>query len=307
MTDRQLKYLLVLAEEGNMTAAAKKLYISQPSLSNLLSGLEKQLGVVLFDRSASPIVPTYAGEKYLSAARKILGIQREFMHQVDEVKFQNAGKLILGCGTRTVSRLLPVILPAFMENYPQIKVEIVEGDRRTLTYQLETGEIDLMLTNHEINADRLNRVKLFEEKMVLYAPKGTAASSNILPNQPVDLSLFANRNFVFINTSAVRQMIDTVLADYRIDPEIIFECSSWEVCLAIVGRGLAFTILPEHRLPNENNWKYSMTDIPWDWIECFHLTHTLNRSAWLYYRKSNYHPHIIECFLNTCRGVFPES
>ena len=77
MTDRQLRYLVTLASEGNMTAAAQRLFISQPSLSYLLAHVEKELGIALFNRNTNPISMTYAGERYIAAAQKILGVQRE--------------------------------------------------------------------------------------------------------------------------------------------------------------------------------------------------------------------------------------
>lgn len=77
MTDRQLKYLITLAEEGNMTTAAQKLFISQPSLSYLLGHVEQELGAELFHRNTTPLTLTEAGESYVETARKILGIKRE--------------------------------------------------------------------------------------------------------------------------------------------------------------------------------------------------------------------------------------
>lgn len=76
MTDRQLKYIVAIAEAGSISLAAKRLYISQPSLSSLLSHVEDEIGVLLFDRDTSPLKPTYAGEQYIAAAKQILGIQR---------------------------------------------------------------------------------------------------------------------------------------------------------------------------------------------------------------------------------------
>ena len=72
MNLKQARYICAIAREGSITAAAKKLYVSQPSLSQMLKQVEGELGVALFDRSVSPFQLTYAGEKYLQAANNIL-------------------------------------------------------------------------------------------------------------------------------------------------------------------------------------------------------------------------------------------
>lgn len=72
MDFRQLQYIIKVAECGNITKAASELYIAQPSLSNYISKVEQELGVLLFDRSTVPIRPTLAGEAYIKDAKKIL-------------------------------------------------------------------------------------------------------------------------------------------------------------------------------------------------------------------------------------------
>ena len=70
---RQFTYVNQVAECGSFTKAAAKLFISQPALSNYISKVEEDLGVKLFDRSATPLKLTYAGEQYLKRAKAIIG------------------------------------------------------------------------------------------------------------------------------------------------------------------------------------------------------------------------------------------
>ena len=72
MNLKQARYIKTIAQCGSITAAAKKLYVSQPSLSQMLRQIEEEIGLPLFDRSVSPFHITYAGEKYLEAAEIIL-------------------------------------------------------------------------------------------------------------------------------------------------------------------------------------------------------------------------------------------
>ena len=75
MNLKKLKYIVTIAELRSISKAANELFISQPSLSSILSNLEKELGVTLFNRSTSPLSLTYAGEKYVETANKILSLE----------------------------------------------------------------------------------------------------------------------------------------------------------------------------------------------------------------------------------------
>ena len=74
MNIKHAQYMLTVMQEGSITAAAKKLYISQPSLSQMIKLVETNLGTPIFNRSTDPITLTYAGEKYIEAAKQILTI-----------------------------------------------------------------------------------------------------------------------------------------------------------------------------------------------------------------------------------------
>lgn len=77
MTTQQIQCIITLAEEGSFSKAAKKLFVTQPSISQLIKNMETQLGAPLFDRSSSPIQLTPIGQAYYDAAKKILSTERE--------------------------------------------------------------------------------------------------------------------------------------------------------------------------------------------------------------------------------------
>ena len=95
MNLKQAQYVKTIAECGSITAAAKKLFVSQPSLSQMLRQIEQEIGLPIFDRSTSPLRLTYAGEKYLYAAERILAANSELESQLKEIKQEHAGRLRL--------------------------------------------------------------------------------------------------------------------------------------------------------------------------------------------------------------------
>ncbi len=108
MNDRQLRYILEIAREGGISQAAQKLYISQPSLSGLLAHVEKEIGAKLFDRSVTPIVPTYAGEKYIEAAEKILMTMEELQNLIGDIGQSRKGRMRVGCGPQHSPFIIPL-------------------------------------------------------------------------------------------------------------------------------------------------------------------------------------------------------
>ena len=96
MNLKQALYVKTIAETGSLTAAAKQLYISQPSLSQMLRTVEAESGIALFDRSMQPLRLTYAGEKYLEAAESMLLTEERLQKQFREIRNEQAGRLRIG-------------------------------------------------------------------------------------------------------------------------------------------------------------------------------------------------------------------
>ena len=104
-----LEYFLVAAEELNFTRAAKRLYISQQSLSNHISNLEKEFDVVLFNRT-SPLTLTYAGQALKTRARELLDLRDETYKEISDIKDFSTGQLSIGVSHTRGRFILPEIL-----------------------------------------------------------------------------------------------------------------------------------------------------------------------------------------------------
>lgn len=143
MNLKQAHYVRTIAQCGSITAAAKKLYISQPSLSQMLRQIEAEIGLPLFDRSVSPFRVTYAGEKYLAAAETILAANAQLDEQLREIKDEHSGRLRLGISVSRAMQVLPLVLPVFSQQYPRVCLEVTEAGSGKLDELLCKGEIDL--------------------------------------------------------------------------------------------------------------------------------------------------------------------
>jgi len=82
MNEKHIQYVLTIAQEGSFTAASRKLYVSQSSLSQTIKLIERDLGAPIFDRNTTPVSLTFAGQKYVEAAQKVVDIRRSLQEEI---------------------------------------------------------------------------------------------------------------------------------------------------------------------------------------------------------------------------------
>lgn len=85
MNEKHIQYVLTIAQEGSFTAASRKLYVSQSSLSQTIKLIERDLGAPIFDRNTTPVSLTFAGQKYVEAAQKVVDIRRSLQEEIMKI------------------------------------------------------------------------------------------------------------------------------------------------------------------------------------------------------------------------------
>ena len=301
MNDRQLKYILAIAAEGNITAAAQKLYITQPSLSYLLAHVEEELGLKLFDRTVSPMPLTYAGECYVEAAKKILNVQNELQNQIDDILDYRKSRLIIGCGSRISSLLLPAVLPEFIKNNPNVQIKLYEESIPVLEELLATGILELVFTTSNIDNTALGCIPLYAEEMLLLTPESffppETRKKDGLHFPVFDIACLEGCPFVlYKHKHQIRKIADQIFADFGIRPNIILETDNWETCYSMAEEGLAFTFLPF------SPFKKVLMKVD-EKIKHYSVDGNYSRQLSVYYRQNTYHHKIIETFIDTTKTI----
>ncbi len=161
-----LEYFLVAAEELNFTKAAKKLFISQQSLSNHISNMEKEFDVILFNRT-TPLTLTYAGQALKEKAKQMLELRDETYRQLADIKDFSVGQLTLGLSHTRGRVILPEILPVFKDRFPNIDLKLVEGNSSELADDLLHGNIDLIIDMLPFKVENVETVPICEEEILL--------------------------------------------------------------------------------------------------------------------------------------------
>lgn len=150
---KEQRYVCTLAECGNLTRAADRLYISQPALSIYISNLEKHLGMPLFCRQGKRFILTKAGERYVHYARGILAISSRFDSEMSMLLSDEAGRLRMGISMLRGAWFLPRVLKDFHERWPKVELVLRQGNMTVLKELLQKHELDLVVVNEE-NLDR---------------------------------------------------------------------------------------------------------------------------------------------------------
>ncbi len=141
----RLKVFKEVAEQLSFTSAAEKLYISQPAVSKHISSLENILNTKLFYRKGNTIVLTESGKVLLRYVYKFEQLNNEMNFEINAVNNQIKGKLKIGASTTIAQYILPEILAKFKNFYPDLHIQIINGNTCKIENELSKGKIDLGL------------------------------------------------------------------------------------------------------------------------------------------------------------------
>ena len=230
MNLKQAQYVKTIAECGSITAAAKKLFVSQPSLSQMLRQLEQETELPIFDRSTTPLRLTYAGEKYLHAAERMLAANAELENQLREIRQEHAGRLRLGISSTRAMQVMPLVLPVFQQQYPNVTLELAERGSAHLEELLRIGNIDLALAALESTSPSLVYELIEKETIGILAGQDTAVAKQYVSGTPLSLDAVRRENFVCLTKGHSSRIIqDKLFRRFGLTPNIILETDALEV------------------------------------------------------------------------------
>jgi len=168
---RDLQLLHATAETGSLTAAAARLYVSQPALSQRLTRLEDRLGMPLFDRKGRRMVPNAAGRRMLVAARQVLAELESAGRDLRDLREGRDRRVRFTAQCSTTFQWLPPVIRAFREREPDAEVRIESVADDAPVPALLAGVVDIALvTKPDLQMDRVSLTRLFDDEMVAVVP-----------------------------------------------------------------------------------------------------------------------------------------
>ncbi len=242
MQFQQLVYFVAVAETRHFTRAAERVHVAQPSLSQQIRALEKELGAELFSRARGNIALTDAGEALLPLARRILADADTARHEVQELAQLRRGRVRLGATPRVCTGLLPEVLRAFHDLHPGIELLIEESGSHDLVRELARGALDLALIVEPLppGSPALTTVELLREDLVV-----VSSASAVGPREPVRIADLRDQPLVmFRHGYDLRELTVAACRAEGFEPRFTVEGGEMDAVLGFVRAGLGVAVVP---------------------------------------------------------------
>ncbi len=297
MEIRQLKYVLQIAQEKNFSRAAEKLHIAQPSLSQQLSKLEKELGVLLFQRNTNSVELTHAGSIFVDKAQKILDRVEELQQEMDDISQMRKGRLIVGSLPITGSHILPLVLPVFKKHFPEIEIVLVEDTSANLEHFTASGQTDISLLSLPLMESSLTYEPIIDEEICLAVPHDhRLVSLSQADEGRITMKELQNEPFIILKKGqGFRQITIDLCKEAGFAPNIVFESTNIETVQSLVAAGMGIAFVPQ--MVSRAKWSR-------------HAPHYLAladpkpyRTLVIAYRKGRYISKAAEAFIQTLMEV----
>jgi DNA-binding transcriptional LysR family regulator len=240
---RHLRTFVAVAELGTVSKAALHLRIAQPALSRQIIGLEKELGLTLFDRIGRRLRLTGEGEQLLGNCRTLLAYAGSLADQAKELRRGDSGVLKVTTGAYAVESVFSTFLHHYAKHYPNVKVRLIEGIGAQVLAMVERGEAQLgIMLDAAVPAGNDHFGKRPLPPVEFWAACHT--SLELGHSGSIDISGLASHPLLLLDTSfVVRTTFDAACRLAGLRPNILFECSSVQTLLALAEAGHGVAIL----------------------------------------------------------------
>lgn len=248
MDIKEYMYVATIVEAGGMSAAAKKLHMSQPALSIFISSLEDRLGEKIFARQKNKLFLTGFGERYVEYARQIIALDSSLSRELEEWKNLTRGEVVLGITETRGMNLLQYQLPEFRRRYPDIKIRLIEGHSDSLERMLQERIIDIAVLSQTEPSAQFESTLLAREDLLLALPESNEACGKAVTLENgkawMDIRNLRDESFILLHKEQrVRKLTDSLFEKAGYEPRILWEMASAETALRLVMSGMGACFL----------------------------------------------------------------
>ena len=246
MNLKRLEYIVIIAEEANISRAAKRLNITQSTLSQALLNEERDIGMPLFIRKQKCLELTDAGKCYIKGANEILQIRGQVSAGIQALKAQSKVEYCIGISSQAGFDLFSSKYHQFMECYPHATIRVTEGNAGELFEDLRAGRYAMILTAVD-SFEQINypHQPIKKEEIFLVAPKNYKKPL-FSKHGNLNMNLIRHEKFILANEgTTMRMTTNHLFAALNIHPDVLCETGHLKASMKMISEGLGFTILPE--------------------------------------------------------------
>ena len=244
---RALAYVVATADTGSVSASAKQLNVSQPSISAAIAQIEATLGMPLFVRHhARGMTTTAAGQRFVNDARHLLNHARDFSRSAESLGSDVSGQITVGSFVTLAIRFMPGLLAEFARRVPGITVNLEEGNQQEIIEGITSGRLELAIAYayavpEEVVAERLAEL-----------PPYILVSSDhpLAEREKISLKEIGQEPFILLDLPFSRDYFFNLFMASGVEPRIAYRSRSPELIRGLVGHGCGYTI--HNALPGTN-------------------------------------------------------
>ena len=239
----QYKIFYEVAKAGNISKAAKELYISQPAISKAIGKLEDSLGLSLFTRSSRGVQLTSEGEILFEHAREAFEALERGEQELRRIQEFDIGHLRIGVSNTLCKYILLPYLKTFIDQYPPMKVTIESQSTVQTLNRLEQQKIDLGLVAEPSLRKDLSFIPVMDIQDIFVSTR--AYLENLYLREGSDTNIFETGNIMLLDeNNMTRHHVDEYMAENAIFPHQILEVTTMDLLIefAKIGLGVACVI-----------------------------------------------------------------
>ncbi len=244
MNLQQLTYVIAIDRFRHFARAAEHCSVTQPTLSTMVNRFEEEVGVKVFDRSRSPVIPTETGKLIIAQARRILDEIEHLKHLAGEMSDQVEGELRLGIIPTVAPFLLPLFLSDLLTEHKKLKISISELTTSEIIAQLKTNSIDAGILATPLDQESIREIPLYNEPFVVYQGKNLAHNAEkYITVKDIDL----DKLWLLEEGHCLRSQIATLCELKKQKPmrsNLVYEAGSIDSLKRLVDFNNGVTILP---------------------------------------------------------------
>ncbi len=241
---RQLQQFVAVAESASFSRAAEQLHMAQPPLSVAVRKLERELGAPLLKRHPRGVELTAAGEAALAPARACLASALEIHGVVRAAAHGERGRVRIGFVGSATYALMPRLLPAFRQRYPDVELALHESANLELLAKVEGGDLDIGLVRYPTGAASSLRFEVIEQdEFCAVLPKGHALAAR----RRVTLAALSREPFIDYASTRVpglHALVMLVFQQAGVEPRVAQEATQVQTVISLVQSGLGVALVP---------------------------------------------------------------
>jgi len=252
MTLVQLEYIVAVDTYRSFVGAAEKCFVTQPTLSMQVQKLEEMLKVKLFDRSKQPIIPTEIGAQIIEQARLVLQESEKIKELISSQQQDIVGELKVGIIPTVAPYLLPRVISAMMEKYPELKLMIWEYTTEEIMHHLKTGVLDCGILATPLADPAIAEIPMYYENFVTYISK----NSKLFKKKAIDPDDLEDENIWLLNEGhCMRSQVLNICRSTKNNrlQGLTYNTGSVETLIRMVDINNGATLLPELSLAELSN------------------------------------------------------